>query len=77
MMDNACADELPPVPILADAGYGNVTAFRNALSERLIRSVVGIGGETTASPPYGRGDANRHRDSSLVPFDNRRRFWSW
>lgn len=51
MVDNVRADELPPAPILADAGYGNVTAFREALSERLIPYAVGIGGETTVWPP--------------------------
>jgi len=51
MIDSVRADELPPAPVLADAGYGNVTAFRDALSERLIPYVVGIGGETTVWPP--------------------------
>lgn len=51
MIDCVRADELPLAPVLADAGYGNVTAFRDALSERLIPYVVGIGAETTVWPP--------------------------
>jgi SRSO17 transposase len=51
MIDGVHADELPPAPVLADAGYGNVTAFRDALTERLIPYVAGIGGDTTVWPP--------------------------
>jgi len=51
MIDRVRADELPPAPVLADAGYGNVTAFREGLSERRIPYVVGISGETTVWPP--------------------------
>jgi SRSO17 transposase len=51
LVDRVRADELPPAPVLADAGYGNVTAFRDALSERRIPYVVGISGETTVWPP--------------------------
>jgi SRSO17 transposase len=51
MIDSVRADELPPAPVLADAGYGNTTAFRDALSERRIPYVVGIGSETTVWPP--------------------------
>jgi len=51
MIDSVRADELPPAPVLADAGYGNVTAFRDALSERQIPYVMGIAGETTVWPP--------------------------
>ena len=51
LIDSIRADELPPAPVLADAGYGNITAFRDALSERRIPYVVGIGGETTVWPP--------------------------
>ena len=51
LIDSIRADELPPAPVLADAGYGNVTAFRDALSERRIPYAVGISGETTVWPP--------------------------
>ena len=51
MTDSIRADELPPAPMLADAAYGNVTAFRDSLSERRIPYVVGIAGETTVWPP--------------------------
>lgn len=51
MIDSIHADGLPPAPVLADAGYGNITAFRDGLSGRQIPYVVGIAGETTAWPP--------------------------
>jgi SRSO17 transposase len=51
MIDSLRAEGLPPAPILADAGYGVVTAFRDALTERQIPYVVGISGETTVWPP--------------------------
>ena len=51
MIDSLRGEELPPAPVLADAGYGVVTAFRDALSDRQIPYVVGISGETTVWPP--------------------------
>lgn len=51
MIDSLRAEELPSAPVLADAGYGVVTAFRDALTERQIPYVVGISGETTMWPP--------------------------
>jgi SRSO17 transposase len=45
------ADEMPPAPVLADAGYGFVTAFRDTLTQWQIPYVVGISGETTVWPP--------------------------
>lgn len=44
-------EELPPAPVIADAGYGVVTEFRAALSARGIPYVVGVTGETTVWPP--------------------------
>jgi SRSO17 transposase len=44
-------DGLPPAPVVADAGYGVVTAFRDALTQRGIPYVVGVSGETTVWPP--------------------------
>ena len=51
MIDGLRAEELPPAPVLTDAGYGVVTAFRDALTERQVPYVVGISGETTVWPP--------------------------
>ena len=42
---------LPPAPVVADAGYGVVTAFRDALTAWAIPYVVGITKETTVWPP--------------------------
>ena len=73
MIDSVRAEELPPAPVLADAGYGIVTAFRDALSQRQIPYVVGIGGETTVwppgmepLPPKQTGKAARHPDSDAA-----------
>jgi SRSO17 transposase len=44
-------EQLPPAPVIADAGYGVVTEFRAALSAMGIPYVVGVTGETTVWPP--------------------------
>ena len=51
MIDSLKAEELLPAPVLADAGYGIVTAFRDALTQRQIPYVVGVSSETTVWPP--------------------------
>jgi SRSO17 transposase len=38
-------------PVVADAGYGVVTAFRDALTAQAIPYIVGISTETTVWPP--------------------------
>ena len=42
---------LPPAPVVADAGYGDTTAFREALTGAGLAYIVGVKGETTAWPP--------------------------
>ncbi len=42
---------LPPAPVVADAGYGGVTAFREALTAQEVPYVVGVTGETSVWPP--------------------------
>ena len=48
------ADGVPPAPVVADAGYGDTTEFREALTAVGLPYVVGVKGETTAWRP---GDA--------------------
>jgi len=50
------AEGVPPAPVLADAGYGDTTAFREALTTAGLAYVVGVKKETTAWPP---GEAPR------------------
>ncbi|MDB4949011.1 MAG: family transposase [Gemmatimonadetes bacterium] len=50
-IDRLLADELPPAPVVADAGYGDTTEFREALTGRGFSYVVGIKGETTLWAP--------------------------
>src|SRR5215813_6039916 len=45
------AEGVPAAPVVADAGYGVVTAFRDALTARGIPYIVGISSETTVWPP--------------------------
>ncbi len=45
---------VPPAPVAADAGYGDTTAFRDALTNAGLTYVVGVKKEMTAWPP---GDA--------------------
>jgi SRSO17 transposase len=42
---------VPPAPVVADAGYGDTTAFREALTAAGLGYVVGVKKETTAWPP--------------------------
>jgi SRSO17 transposase len=42
---------VPAAPVVADAGYGVVTAFRDALTAQAIPYLVGISTETTVWPP--------------------------
>lgn len=44
-------EELPLAPVVADAGYGVVTAFREELTSRSIPYVVGVSEDTTVWPP--------------------------
>jgi SRSO17 transposase len=53
-IDDLLAADVPPAPVVADAGYGDTTQFRDALTERGFSYVVGIKGETTVWPP-GKG----------------------
>jgi SRSO17 transposase len=50
------AEGVPRAPVLADAGYGDTTAFREALTTAGLAYVVGVKKETTAWPP---GEAPR------------------
>jgi SRSO17 transposase len=45
------AEGVPPAPVVADAGYGDTTAFRDALTTAGVPYVVGVKPETTAWPP--------------------------
>lgn len=41
---------IPAAPVLADAGYGTVTAFRDGLTARGMQYILGITGEVTVWP---------------------------
>lgn len=51
LIDDALASGKPRVPVLADAGYGDTTAFRDGLTDRGLSYVVGIGKETSVWAP--------------------------
>jgi len=50
-IQTAQAEGVPPAPVVADAGYGDTTAFREALTAAGLGYVVGVKKETTAWPP--------------------------
>jgi SRSO17 transposase len=50
-IDRLCAEDLPPAPVVADAGYGDTTEFRDGLTERGFSYALGIKGETSVWPP--------------------------
>ncbi|MFE4334126.1 IS701 family transposase, partial [Streptomyces sp. NPDC056831] len=49
--------ELPDLPVVADAGYGDATGFREGLTERGLTYAVAVKATTTAHP----GDATPER----------------
>ncbi len=58
MLDEVRGDwELPDLPVVADAGYGDATGFREALTERGLTYAVAVKATTTAHP----GDATPER----------------
>ena len=54
------AEDLPRAPVVADAGYGTTTAFREALLALGLSYAVGIAAETSVWPP-GEGPATPKR----------------
>jgi SRSO17 transposase len=50
-IDELLAEEIPMAPVVADAGYGASTAFREALTERGFSYVVGILPDTSLWAP--------------------------
>ncbi len=50
-IDQLLAQDLPPAPVVADAGYGDTTEFRDGLTERGFSYVVGIKHTTSVWPP--------------------------
>jgi SRSO17 transposase len=78
-IDAQLADELPPAPVVTDAGYGLITEFRDALRQRGLTYAVGIqrdvgiwapGQEPLPLPAYkgtGRPPTRRLRDAEHQP----------
>jgi len=60
-VDALVAEDLPPAPIVSDAGYGDITAFREGLTERGFSYALGIKGSTTVWPPGEQPLAPRRR----------------
>lgn len=50
-IDRLLGDDVPRAPVVSDAGYGNVTEFRDGLTARRLSYVVGVNPETTVWPP--------------------------
>jgi len=50
-IDGMLAEDLPPAPVVADAGYGDAVGFREGLTERGFSYALGIKGATTVWPP--------------------------
>ena len=51
LLDDLLAEDLPRAPVVADAGYGSTTAFREALTARGLSYAVGVTAETSVWPP--------------------------
>src|SRR5712692_10605877 len=50
-VDRLLAAEVPRAPVVADAGYGNVAAFRDGVRARGLSYAVGVQGDTSVWPP--------------------------
>jgi SRSO17 transposase len=50
-IDLLLAEDLPVAPVVADAGYGDTTEFRDGLTERGFSYALGIKGDTSVWPP--------------------------
>ena len=50
-IDDLVEQDLPVAPIVADAGYGDTTEFRDGLTERGFSYALGIKGHTSVWPP--------------------------
>jgi SRSO17 transposase len=50
LIDDLLDQDLPLAPVVADAGYGNATEFRDALAARGFSYAVGIKGDTSVWP---------------------------
>jgi SRSO17 transposase len=51
LLDSLLADDLPRAPVVADAGYGATTAFRDAVTACGLSYAVGVTAATSAWPP--------------------------
>ena len=51
MLDDALEWGLEPLPVIADAGYGDSVAFREGLAERGLEYVVRVSGTSVVWPP--------------------------
>jgi SRSO17 transposase len=63
-IDRLLADEVPPAPIVMDAGYGNVTEFREALVARNLTYMAGIQSSVAVWPPGQQPLAARRKNST-------------
>jgi len=50
-VDRLLAADVPRAPVVADAGYGNVAAFRDGVRARGLSYAVGVQGDTSVWPP--------------------------
>ena len=50
-IDELLAEDLPPAPVVADAGYGDTTEFREGLTRRGFSYALGVKSATSVWPP--------------------------
>jgi SRSO17 transposase len=50
-IDGLIEEDLPRAPVVADAGYGVITEFREGITQRKFSYTVGISSETSLWPP--------------------------
>lgn len=72
LTDEAVAWGLEPMVIVADAGYGQITAFRHGLAERGLDYVVAVRSDESAHPQAAAPSAspwsgNGHHPATATP----------
>jgi len=64
-IDRLLAADVPRAPVVADAGYGNVAAFRDGVRAHGLSYAVGVQADTSVWPA-GRDRSGRHRGAGGV-----------
>lgn len=66
-MDALLDEQLPPAPVVADSGYGDITGFREGVTERCLSYVMEVKAATTVWAPGTEPRAPRRKKKTGRP----------